>query len=200
MSSWTKQTHCPSVPCLCSLLCTASLCPSTAPVPHTTTSCPLPAVSLPPFQCPILILGAGAMGQVGIESQLVHVCLEVRSAGISRDVQAPSMPSRHRHQKPSPTLTCLSGQEDVCKGRTEIRETIAFPEASKCYLPPEEMGFCSAWVQPAFWRNGKAEETPGEGTHHPLLRLQPGHISVASPPGPTANPLLVLGFLKASRR
>lgn len=126
------------------------------------------------------------------ESRLVHVRLEMRSLGMSRAVHTPSTLGKHCHQKPSPVLTCQSGEDDLLRGRTGIRETITFPEASECELLPEETGFCSAWVQSALWRNSKAEETPSPASgwvHRAGLRALPDSRREGSwPPSPQGHP------------
>lgn len=76
MSSWSKQPYCPSVSCLFSPYCTASLC-CTAPVPHVTTSIPCPVLTLPSSQHHPQGWGSsGSRCKWGTKPCLVHMGLK----------------------------------------------------------------------------------------------------------------------------
>lgn len=153
MSSWSKQPYCPSVPCLFSLYCTASLC-STAPVPHATTRHPLSCFDTAPI--PASSSGLGILReqvQVGGRAMSGPHAVEAKPLGMSRALHAPSVLCKEPHHKASPTLTHQAGEEDVYRGRRGIRETCTLADAYECELLPEEMGFSPAWV----WSNSKIE-------------------------------------------
>jgi len=103
-------------------------------------------------QCPLPLLPVPLHGPCPSRNRL----------GMSRAVHAPSALRKRCHQKPSPTLTRWSGEEDVHRGGRGIKETIIFPEAPR----GDGLLLCTRAISPL---EGKAEEIPSPGMGWPWL-------------------------------